>query len=94
VAHGRVGGAQRALFSGDVLFAGSVGRVDLPGGDWPTLERSIASLLETFPPQTGVYPGHMGITTLGRERESNPFLAELRSASRVAAEAHAQPQHR
>src|SRR5271167_2184453 len=68
-----------ALLSGDVLFQGSVGRVDLPGGDWPTLERSIGSLLEAFPPDTTVYPGHMGVTTLGRERETNPFLAELRS---------------
>jgi hydroxyacylglutathione hydrolase len=67
-----------ALLSGDVLFQGSVGRVDLPGGDWPTLERSIAGLLERFPPETIVLPGHMGVTTLGRERETNPFLSELR----------------
>jgi hydroxyacylglutathione hydrolase len=80
---------ERALFSGDVLFAGSVGRVDLPGGDWATLERSIGSLLEAFPPQTGVYPGHMGITTLGRERDTNPFLSELRSEGAVMAEAPA-----
>jgi hydroxyacylglutathione hydrolase len=66
------------LLSGDVLFQGSVGRVDLPGGDWNTLERSIAGLLERFPDETVVYPGHMGVTTLGRERASNPFLAELR----------------
>jgi glyoxylase-like metal-dependent hydrolase (beta-lactamase superfamily II) len=77
---------ERALFSGDVLFAGSVGRVDLPGGDWATLERSIGSLLAAFPPQTGVFPGHMGITTLGREREANPFLSELRSVGQVLAE--------
>jgi hydroxyacylglutathione hydrolase len=80
---------QRALFSGDVLFEGSVGRVDLPGGDWATLERSIASLLEAFPPDTPVLPGHMGATTLGRERDSNPFLAELRSAGRVMSDAPA-----
>jgi hydroxyacylglutathione hydrolase len=67
-----------ALLSGDVLFQGSVGRVDLPGGDWPTLERSIGSLLKAFPMDTVVYPGHMGLTTLGRERDTNPFLAELR----------------
>ncbi len=67
-----------ALLSGDVLFQGSVGRVDLPGGDWATLERSITGLLERFPDETVVYPGHMGVTTLGRERASNPFLAELR----------------
>jgi glyoxylase-like metal-dependent hydrolase (beta-lactamase superfamily II) len=70
--------AERALLSGDVLFAGSVGRVDLPGGDWATLERSIGSLLRSFPGQTVVYPGHMGVTTLARERDTNPFLAELR----------------
>lgn len=66
-----------AVFSGDVLFQGSVGRVDLPGGDWPTLLRSIGTLVDSFPPDTTVYPGHMGITTLGRERDTNPFLNEL-----------------
>jgi len=68
---------ENALFSGDVLFQGSVGRVDLPGGDWPTLAASIQSLLDAYPDETVVHPGHMGITTLGRERASNPFLAEL-----------------
>lgn len=68
---------ERALFSGDVLFRNSVGRVDLPGGDWPTLLASIVALLERFDDETAVYPGHMGITTLGAERASNPFLAEL-----------------
>lgn len=67
-----------ALFSGDVLFQGSVGRVDLPGGDWSTLERSIEQLMLAHPPETVVYPGHMGVTTLGRELATNPFLAELR----------------
>jgi hydroxyacylglutathione hydrolase len=66
-----------ALLSGDVLFQGSVGRVDLPGGDWPTLLKSIESLIDAFEPETTVYPGHMGITTLGRERATNPFLREL-----------------
>jgi hydroxyacylglutathione hydrolase len=66
-----------ALFSGDVLFQGSVGRVDLPGGDWPTLLASIETLVERFSPDTTVYPGHMGITTLGQEQATNPFLAEL-----------------
>jgi glyoxylase-like metal-dependent hydrolase (beta-lactamase superfamily II) len=66
-----------ALFSGDVLFQGSVGRVDLPGGDWPTLLASIERLMGEFPAETTVYPGHMGITTLGRERATNPFLREL-----------------
>jgi hydroxyacylglutathione hydrolase len=69
--------AHDALFSGDVLFQGSVGRVDLPGGDWQTLLSSIESLVESFPPETTVHPGHMGITTLGRERDTNPFLREL-----------------
>jgi len=68
---------ERVLFSGDVLFQGSVGRTDLPGGDWPTLLASIGNLVESFPAETGVYPGHMGVTTLGAERETNPFLAEL-----------------
>jgi glyoxylase-like metal-dependent hydrolase (beta-lactamase superfamily II) len=72
--------AHEALFSGDVLFRGSVGRVDLPGGDWPTLLRSIGSLVDGFPPQTTVYPGHMGVTTLGAEVAGNPFLAELPAA--------------
>jgi len=66
-----------ALFSGDVLFQGSVGRTDLPGGDWPTLARSIQSLLDAYPDETRVFPGHMGLTTLGRERATNPFLLEL-----------------
>ncbi len=66
-----------AIFSGDVLFQGSVGRVDLPGGDGPTLIESIRTLVDSHPAQTAVYPGHMGTTTLGAERESNPFLAEL-----------------
>jgi hydroxyacylglutathione hydrolase len=68
---------EQALFSGDVLFQGSVGRTDLPGGDWPTLAASIAGLLDAYPDETTVYPGHMGITTLGRERATNPFLQEL-----------------
>jgi len=66
-----------ALFSGDVLFKGSVGRTDLPGGDWGTLLESIRGLVDSHPEETGVYPGHMGITTLGAERATNPFLAEL-----------------
>jgi hydroxyacylglutathione hydrolase len=69
------------LLSGDVLFQGSVGRVDLPGGDWTTLERSIGSLMERFERDTMVYPGHMGVTTLGREWDTNPFLSELRASA-------------
>ena len=68
---------EQAIFSGDVLFQGSVGRVDLPGGDWGTLLESIRTLVDTLPAETAVYPGHMGITSLGAERASNPFLAEL-----------------
>ena len=66
-----------ALFSGDVLFQGSVGRVDLPGGDGPTLLASIGRLLDGFDDETVVYPGHMGLTTLGAERATNPFLGSL-----------------
>ena len=68
---------ESVIFSGDVLFQGSVGRTDLPGGDWGTLLESIRMLVETLPAETTVYPGHMGITSLGAERASNPFLAEL-----------------
>jgi hydroxyacylglutathione hydrolase len=69
--------AERAVFSGDVLFQGSVGRTDLPGGDTATLMRTLAELLDRLPDDTTVYPGHMGVTTIGRERDSNPFLREL-----------------
>jgi hydroxyacylglutathione hydrolase len=68
---------EEAVFSGDVLFQGSVGRTDLPGGDWDTLLGSIRTLVDTLPAETTVYPGHMGITSLGTERATNPFLAEL-----------------
>ena len=68
---------EEAVFSGDVLFQGSVGRTDLPGGDWPTLLDSIRMLVDSLPETTTVYPGHMGITSLGAERASNPFLVEL-----------------
>jgi hydroxyacylglutathione hydrolase len=66
-----------ALFSGDVLFQGSVGRTDLPGGDGATLLESIRTLVERYPAETTVYPGHMGITTLGDERATNPFLTAI-----------------
>ena len=71
--------ADGGLFSGDLLFAGSVGRVDLPGGDWDTLVGSIRALADRFPPETVVYSGHGPETTLGAELERNPFLAELRA---------------
>jgi glyoxylase-like metal-dependent hydrolase (beta-lactamase superfamily II) len=84
-----------ALLSGDVLFQGSVGRVDLPGGDWATLEASIEQLVRRFGGETVVYPGHMGVTTLERELATNPFLTEIRA--RLAAEqpvaASAPPPH-
>jgi glyoxylase-like metal-dependent hydrolase (beta-lactamase superfamily II) len=71
--------ADGSLFSGDVLFAGSVGRVDLPGADWDTLVESIRMLADRFPPETVVYSGHGPATTLGAELARNPFLAELRA---------------
>ena len=67
------------LFSGDVLFQGSVGRTDLPGADWETLLASIRVLVDTFPSETVVCPGHGPVTTLGDELARNPFLAELRA---------------
>jgi len=71
--------ADGQLFSGDLLFAGSVGRVDLPGGDWETLLDSVRRLLDRFPEDTVVHPGHGPATTLGRELRSNPFLRDLRA---------------
>jgi hydroxyacylglutathione hydrolase len=71
--------ADGSLFSGDVLFAGSVGRTDLPYGDWTTLVESIRALVDRFPPETTVYSGHGPPTTLGAELARNPFLAELRA---------------
>ena len=71
--------ADGALFSGDVLFAGSVGRTDLPFGDWDALLGSIRALLDSYPPETVVYSGHGPQTTLGVELARNPFLAELRA---------------
>jgi hydroxyacylglutathione hydrolase len=71
--------ADGALFSGDVLFAGSVGRTDLPFSDWDTLVESIRTLMDRFPPETVVYSGHGPPTTLGAERDRNPFLAALRA---------------
>jgi hydroxyacylglutathione hydrolase len=68
---------ESAIFSGDVLFQQSIGRTDLPYGDHAALMESIRMLLDTLPDETAVYPGHMGLTSLGAERASNPFLAEL-----------------
>jgi hydroxyacylglutathione hydrolase len=72
--------ADGELFSGDLLFAGSVGRVDLAGGDWETLLESVRALLARFPADTVVHPGHGPATTLGHELQTNPFLRELRTA--------------
>jgi glyoxylase-like metal-dependent hydrolase (beta-lactamase superfamily II) len=71
--------ADLCLFSGDVLFAGSVGRTDLPMASWETLVESIRTLVDRFPPETVVYSGHGPPTTLGDELARNPFLAELRA---------------
>jgi hydroxyacylglutathione hydrolase len=72
--------ADGALLSGDVLFAGSVGRTDLPQADWDQLFASIKSLVERYPADTVVYSGHGPPTTLGAELERNPFLVELRAS--------------
>jgi len=72
--------ADGELFSGDVLFSGSVGRTDLPGASWSTLQASIESLLDAYPPETVVRPGHGPATTLARELAQNPFLGDLRVA--------------
>jgi hydroxyacylglutathione hydrolase len=85
--------AHAAIVSGDVLFEGSIGRTDLPFADYPTLERSLATLVETLPPETTVYPGHMGVTTLGHELATNPFLVELRRG-RPSPVSQAAPVHR
>jgi glyoxylase-like metal-dependent hydrolase (beta-lactamase superfamily II) len=78
LAIGRADGpaAERELFVGDTLFAGSIGRTDLPGGDYPTLIRSIRDVLFRFPDATMVHPGHGPDTTIGRERATNPFLQD------------------
>ena len=70
---------EQVLLDGDVLFRGSIGRFDLPGGNGKVLLESIAMLLNTLPDETRVLPGHMGATTLGDERASNPFLHQLAS---------------
>ena len=71
--------ADGCLFSGDVVFAGSVGRTDLPGADWDTLVESIRTIADRYLPETVIYPGHGPETTIGAELARNPFLAELRA---------------
>jgi hydroxyacylglutathione hydrolase len=63
-------------FCGDLIFAGSVGRTDFPGGDWDTLVESIQKQIFSLPPETRLLPGHEGETTVGREKRSNPFVGE------------------
>ncbi len=72
------------LFSGDLLFAGSIGRTDLPGGDYPAILDSLARVCLTLPDQTLVLSGHGPQTTIGAERRGNPFLAGLRPATAPA----------
>jgi glyoxylase-like metal-dependent hydrolase (beta-lactamase superfamily II) len=71
---GRSGDSARQLFVGDTLFAGSIGRTDLPDGHYETLIRSIRDVLFSFPDETEVYSGHGPMTTIGQERATNPFL--------------------
>ena len=75
---GRKGVAGRQLFVGDTLFAGSIGRTDLPGGDYDTLIHAIRTVLFAFGDEAEVYPGHGPKTTIGQERRTNPFLIEAR----------------
>jgi glyoxylase-like metal-dependent hydrolase (beta-lactamase superfamily II) len=74
LAVGKESDAARTLFVGDTLFAGSIGRTDLPGGDLATLLQSIRGVLFNFPDETIVHSGHGEPTTIGRERRTNPFL--------------------
>jgi len=74
LAIGRTGSAARELFVGDTLFAGSIGRTDLPGGDYDVLMRSIREVLFAFPDEAVVHSGHGPDTTIGAERRTNPFL--------------------
>ena len=76
LAIGEKGAAGRELFVGDTLFAGSIGRTDLPGGDYDVLIRSIRTVLFAFPDDTIVHSGHGPDTTIGHERRTNPFLNE------------------
>jgi hydroxyacylglutathione hydrolase len=65
------------MLVGDTLFAGSVGRTDLPGGDWASLVSSIREKLFALPDEVTCLPGHEGETTIGRERQTNPFVGDL-----------------
>jgi glyoxylase-like metal-dependent hydrolase (beta-lactamase superfamily II) len=72
------------LLAGDVLFAGSVGRVDLPGGSWDAMLRSLRDVVLPLDDATVVLPGHGPATTIGRERATNPYLAEAAAGEGVA----------
>ena len=74
-------GGEQVLFSGDLLFAGSIGRTDLPGGDYPAILDSLARVCLPLPDETVVLSGHGPATTIGAERASNPFLAPLAERS-------------
>ncbi|MDP9395055.1 MAG: MBL fold metallo-hydrolase [Actinomycetota bacterium] len=74
------GQVSEVCLSGDVLFAGSIGRTDLPGGDHPTMLRSLATKVLSLPDDVVVLPGHGPQTTIGRERATNPFLRDLTTA--------------
>lgn len=71
------------LFTGDVLFAGTIGRTDFPKGDFDTLMNAIASQILTLPDETAVYPGHGPITSIGTERQHNPFILDYLSHTRA-----------
>ena len=76
-AKSKIDSSEDVLFSGDLLFAGSIGRTDLPGGDYPTILRSLARVCLTLPDETLVLSGHGPQTTIGAERRTNPFLSGL-----------------
>ena len=77
---GKTGTAGKDLFVGDTLFAGSIGRTDLPGGDYAVLMRSITEVLFPLGDEAVVHPGHGPDTTIGRERTTNPFVVEYLAA--------------
>jgi glyoxylase-like metal-dependent hydrolase (beta-lactamase superfamily II) len=77
-------GEAPGLLAGDVLFAGSVGRVDLPGGSWDAMLRSLRDVVLPLDDETVVLPGHGPATTIGRERATNPYLAEAAAGSGAA----------
>jgi glyoxylase-like metal-dependent hydrolase (beta-lactamase superfamily II) len=74
---GAAAGPSEVMFSGDLLFAGSIGRTDLPGGDHPTMLRSLAAKVLPLSDDVAVLPGHGEQTSIGRERATNPYLLDL-----------------